>query len=146
MTLSKVSVLPAVPSDFLTIAKLESVAFAKDEIFDLLFGLRRFSDEAIAQRAKSLAQPPKHGEVFRHVKAVTTLPNGTEEIVGFATWSFCTGRGGSEEEKSLLGTRESWAEPSGPIPSTRFYQDVYVRGYESMARAAEGHDYASKLC
>jgi hypothetical protein len=100
---------------------------------------------------------------MRNVKAVTTLPDGSEEIVGFAGWDTCVGRGGSEDEKGRLGTREGWAEEekekegkkngeeedmfglAGRAGNARFREDALIRGDEHMARSTEGRDYASEL-
>jgi hypothetical protein len=156
MTLSQISLKPVLPSDFLAIARLEAAAFEEDKFSAVAFGAHRFSDAAMKCRAKSLAEGPKPGETFRNIKAVTTLPDGTVEIVGFASWTICIGRTGSEEEKKRLGTRKGWAEkkgekneeekdPFGPGANLKFCEDALIRGDEHMSISTEGKDYASKL-
>ena len=160
MTLSQISLERVLPSDFLAIARLEAAAFAEDEFSAVAFGPDRFSDAIMESRAKSLAGGPKPGETLRNIKAVTTLPDGTVEIVGFASWTICIGRTGSEEEKKRLGTREGWAEkkgekkgekneeekdPFGPGANLKFCEDAFIRGDEHMSISTEGKDYASKL-
>lgn len=148
---SKITLSPILPCDFPIIARLEAAAFANEEFGAVAFGPHRFSDAAMASRAASLAIGPKPGETLRNVKAVTIGPEG-EEIVGFAAWVFCVGRGGSEEEMRRLGTKEGWVEneneedkdPFGPGANVRFCEDAILRGDEHMARSTEGRDYASK--
>lgn len=104
-------------------------------------------------RAKSLAHVPKPGETLRNIKAVTTLPDGTEEIVGFASWTTCVGRGGSDGEKGRLGMTEGWGEKKvegkekntfGPGANVKFCEDAFLRGDEHMMRSTVGRDYASE--
>lgn len=74
----------------------------------MAFGPERLTPAGNERRAKRMAEIPKPGETNHEIKAVTILPNGTEEIVDFASWIMCVGRRGSEEEKARLGTREAW--------------------------------------
>jgi hypothetical protein len=151
MTLSQISIKPVLLSEFLAIAKLEAAAFAEEEFSAVAFGPHRFSDAAMESRAESLAQGPKPGETLRNMKAVTTLSDGTEELVGFASWSICIGRTGSEEEKKKLGTRDGWVEkekedekdPFGPGANVKLCEDAFIKGDEHMARATGGMNYAS---
>lgn len=151
MTLPQISIHPVLPDDFLPIAHLEALAFAKEEFGAVAYGPNRFSDAAAEARAKSLAAEPKPGETNRNMKATIALPDGTEEIVGFASSSICVGRMGSEEEKKRLGTREGWTEkgeekdPFGPEANVKFCEDAFVKGDEHMARSTAGKDYASML-
>lgn len=149
-----ISIHPVLPSDFLPIAKLEVDAFAKEEFDVVAFGPNRFSDAATEGRAKSLAAGPKPGETLRNMKAVVTLPDGTEEIVGFASSNIVVGRAGSEGEKKRLGTKEEWAEsaekgevkdPFGPDADMKFCHDAIIKGDEHMAASTMGTNYASKF-
>jgi hypothetical protein len=155
MTFLKITLKPIEPSDYMAIARLQSAAFAHEEFGAVAFGTQRFSDAAMEVQAKSLAEKPKPGETRRHIKAVSMLPDGTEEIVGFANWTLCVGRGGSDEEKRRLGTKESWVledgkekekekDPWGPGANVRLCEDALVGADAHMARSTEGLSYASK--
>ncbi|KFY25514.1 hypothetical protein V493_04607 [Pseudogymnoascus sp. VKM F-4281 (FW-2241)] len=144
-----INLIPVLASDFPAIARLESAVFGETDFGAVGFGPDRNSEAAIEQRAVALAAGPKLGETVRNMKLVRVGPSGDQEIVGYAGWVICTGRTGSEEEKTRLGTREAWAvqedpgnEPFGPGADVKFCTDVFVRGDEHMARATGGKDYA----
>jgi hypothetical protein len=110
MELSEITIASTLSRDYPTIARRESVAFAHEEFGKVAFGPHRLTDAAKDAEAKRLAQPAKPGETKRYMKAVINLPDGVEEIVGFAGWTICIGRKGSKDEKMRLGTREGWAQ------------------------------------
>jgi hypothetical protein len=110
MSHSSITLAPATPIDYLAISKLVEFSFAYEEFGIVAFGPKRMSPEGNEKRAKRMARPPNPGESKHEMKAVAILPGGTEKIVGFASWIVCIGRGGSEEEKARLGTREGWAQ------------------------------------
>jgi len=162
LTTLQITLAPALPADFLTIANLEASAFAKDDFTAVAFGPLRSSNEAMEDRAAGLAAKPKAGERVRNVKAVMAL-EGREEIEGFANWYFCVGRTGSEEERVRLGVKAGWKKgnegeetyekkdvggeeknPWGPGANISFCEDVLGKGDVYMARATEGWDYASE--
>jgi GNAT superfamily N-acetyltransferase len=152
MTLSKVTIAPISPSDYVEIATLQSDAFAHEEFGRVAFGAERVTETAWA--VKSLGKGPGPGETLHKMKAVVTLPDGAEEIVGFASWITCVGRGGSEEERKRLGTKEAWAEEEKgrdkkgkeeEFGNAKLRHDVLEVGDEFLAKATGGFDYASKL-
>ncbi|KAE8443885.1 hypothetical protein EG329_001294 [Mollisiaceae sp. DMI_Dod_QoI] len=110
MSLSEINLAPPTLSDFLDISELVELSFAYQEFGLVAFGPKRFSPAGKEKRAKKMTEPLNPGETKYEMKAVTLLPDGTEEIVGFASWYICVGRGGSKEEKGRLGTREGWAK------------------------------------
>ncbi|KAG0652075.1 hypothetical protein D0Z07_1173 [Hyphodiscus hymeniophilus] len=164
---SKITLAPVPPSDYLTVAHLMNVAFGHEEFGIVAFGPERNSEAAIQSQAKSLDKAPHAGETNRYVKAITTLPDGKEEIVGFANWTICVGRTGSEEEKVRLGTREGWAQeerekgekehrvaegketeedkpmfgPGGTHGNRKLWADAFIVGDEHQARSTGGKDY-----
>lgn len=147
-----IRLVPALPSDFHTLARVEAAVFGETEVGAVGFGPDRNGDAAMDQRAAVLGAPPKLGETVRNMKLVRVGPTGNEEIVGYAGWTICVGRTGSEEEKKRLGTKEAWAvqeDPSeerfGPGADVKLCTDLFVRADEHMARATEGKDYASEL-
>jgi ribosomal protein S18 acetylase RimI-like enzyme len=147
----KINLAPALPSDYLAIARLESAAFAHEEFGKVAFGPYRLTDAARDAEAKKLARASKPGETKHHIKAVTILPGGIEEIVGFAGWTICVGRKGSEEEKVRLGTKEGWVQEEKEKGEQRRDEEehgnaklreyAFGKGDEIMARSTQGKDY-----
>ncbi|KUJ08972.1 uncharacterized protein LY89DRAFT_690538 [Mollisia scopiformis] len=99
-------------------------------------------------------RPPPLGETKHEMKAVTLLQDGTEKIVGFASWIICVGRGGSEEEKERLGTKEGWlqgekekegmkekSETEEGYGDPKIRRDVLGGIEEKLARLTGGKDY-----
>ena len=156
---TKIVLAPVLPSDYLAIAQVMAAAFGHEEFGVVACGPLQFSEEAMHWRARGLAKAPHAGETTRYVKAVAVLPNGTEKIVGFASWTSCIGRTGSEEEKVRLGTKEGWAQeerekaekkgdeekemfgPNGRHGNGKLWEDMFVKGDEYQARLANGRDY-----
>ena len=153
MSQTNITLAAASPSDYLAIARLESAAFAHEEFGKVALGPHRLTEAAKHAEAKRLSRPPKLGETNYHTKAVAVIPDGTEEIVGFAGWTACIGRTGSEEEKARLGTKESWAqaemekEKDEKVKDEKEYGNAKLRGEafgkgdEILARATQGKDY-----
>lgn len=147
-----IKLVPVLPGDFHTLARLESAVFGETEVGAVGFGPDRNGDATMDQRAAVIGAPPKLGETVRNMKLVRVGPTGNEEIVGYAGWTICVGRTGSEEEKKRLGTKEAWAvqedrgeDRFGLDADVKFCTDLFVRADEHMARATEGKDYASEL-
>jgi hypothetical protein len=149
----KITISPVLPSDFSTIARLEATAFAEDDFSTVAFGTQRFSDEALATRTAAFGAGPKAGESLRFMKAVIAGSKG-EEIVGFASWTFCEGRGGAGGEANIVEKKEevkgmeneSEMDMFGPGGNMKFFEDSILKRDEHMARSTEGRDYASKWC
>lgn len=151
MALTEITLAPALPSDYLTIATLQSAAFAHEEFGKVAFGPNQMTDAARDAGAKRLSQAAKPGEAKHYVKAVVTLPDGTEDVVGFAGWTICVGRGGSEEEKQQLGTKEGWIQEEkekgeeniddNENGNAKLREHAFGKGEMIMARSTQGKDY-----
>jgi GNAT superfamily N-acetyltransferase len=152
MAKADITLAPVLQGDYLEIARLESAAFAHEGFGKVAFGEHRLTEAAMEAQAKKLAQPSLPGESKRQMKAVATLPGGVEEIVGFAGWTICVGRGGSEEERQRLGTKEGWAqedkekeekEDEEEHGNAKFREEVFGKGHQILARVSGGQDYMS---
>jgi hypothetical protein len=148
----QIKVVPVVPADYVALSRVEDIVFADNDFGEVAFGPDRRTDVHLDRRAATLAAPPKSGDTIRDIKAVRVGPTGEEEIVGFAGWTICVGRTGSEREKKKLGTKEAWAqenppgdEPFGPGANVKFCTDAFVKADQHMARSTGGNDYASEL-
>lgn len=159
MSLSNIILVRPSSSDFLAIAKLVDHSFAHEEFGVVAFGPKRLTPAGAERRAKKFTNPSNPGETKHEMMAVMALPDGTKEIVGFASWIICVGRGGSDEEKAKLGTREGWAheekekekkekmaegmgkedEEGHGNPKLRKYFAGEID--KILARSAEGKDY-----
>lgn len=152
----KLKLVPVLAADYPAIARLQCDAYGDSEFGEVAFGPNRSSEHAVSLLTANIAgvaAAPKPGYTVRDMKLVRVGPTGDEEIIGFAGWTICIGRTGSEEEKRRLGTREAWAvqdensadEPFGPYGDVKFCTDVFVRADEHMSRATGGNDYASEF-
>lgn len=154
MSLSKVvSLAPASTKDYPAIAHLEAAAFEHEKFDIVAFGPYRLTQAAMKKETERLAKTPNPGETKHYVKATVMSPDGVEEIVGFANWSLCIGRKGSEEEKLRLGLKESWAaqeeEKEKEIDKVdeegrgngKLRRDIFAKVDELQAKATKGMDY-----
>lgn len=159
----QITLAPCSPDDYVTIARLQGAAFSKEEFGIVAFGPERNSEASVQAQARALGKAPLPGETTTNTKAVMTLPDGTEEIVGFASWTTCVGRGGSDEEKVRLGTKEAWAQeekekalktgdeeetpfgPNGKHGNAKLRKEAFLGGDKILATLAEGGDYKGML-
>ncbi|PQE30253.1 hypothetical protein CJF32_00010157 [Rutstroemia sp. NJR-2017a WRK4] len=134
----KITLHPATPSSFPTLAHIEHLAFEHDVFGDVAFGrIGRGTAEALATRAAQM-------EGLEKGRFVVAEEEGGK-IVGFAAWS--EGEGKKEEEKGekegvKKGEGEevkeeekgtSWKERiKSAGGNLKLYEDVFVRGDEVM--------------
>ncbi|KAM3075069.1 hypothetical protein ACMFMG_007472 [Clarireedia jacksonii] len=121
----KVTLRPATPADFPTLALLEHLAFEHDAFSDVAFGRDRGSPEALAKRAQQL------GELTagRYVKAVID-EEGVEKIVGFAGWSEGVGKGKSGEPEGNGNAEKEKIRLAGG--NVELYEYTFAKGDEYM--------------
>ena len=167
MAPSNITLASVEPSDYLAIARLMGAAFAHEEFGVVAFGPERNSDAAISYRARTFAKAPHAGETNQYMKAMMSHPDGREEVVGYAGWTTCIGRTGSEEEMVRLGTKEGWAQeerekaekeerlkegkqcegdedmfgPDSKHGNAKLREDSFGKGDEYQAMLSEGRDY-----
>lgn len=148
--LPKISLHPALPTDYPAIAHIECAAFWDDPFSQVAFGPLRGTDEALRLRVKSFEKEPKDGERLRWVKAVLSTDEGKDgggEIVGFAMWTFNEGgdgkgrRGREEEENKNEEDGSEW----GLSANVKFCEDVFLPADEDMLKATKGRPYASQF-
>jgi GNAT superfamily N-acetyltransferase len=154
MSKSKITLIPAVPEDYYYIAKLTEICFAYEEFGAVAFGPKRLTPAGDEKRAKRMALPANPGDTKHEMKAVATLPDGSEVVAGFASWIICRGRTGSEEEKVRLGTKEAWIQEDREkeemkdaktdeegFGSAKLREHVDGAMEKILARVTEGYDY-----
>jgi hypothetical protein len=139
MYVSNISLHPAVPSDFETLARIEGVAFQDADFSLLAFGPR--TEAFILKRAEGLANLREPGKTNKFTKAVITGDDGEEEIVGWAQWTTIIAK--DMEAKEMKSAEEEEKEYSWAA-SPRYFIDSFVRGDEIMLRACEGKDHTSE--
>ncbi|PQE04702.1 hypothetical protein CJF30_00004477 [Rutstroemia sp. NJR-2017a BBW] len=139
----KITLHPAPPSSFPTLAHIEHLAFEHHVFSDVAFGrIGRGTAEALATRAAQMEGLEKG----RFVVAVAE-EEGEGKIVGFAAWSEGEGKKKEEEgkvegEKQVEGEKGeedgeekgiSWKERiKSAGGNLKLYEDVFVRGDEVM--------------
>jgi predicted GNAT family N-acyltransferase len=141
MASSNITVLPAQPSDFLTLARVEAAACANSNLSLVAFGPA--SQEGHSHRAGSLAKPRVPGEVVKIVKALMAGVDGKEKIVGWAGWSkFTAGEAVATEKGEEEDEEKHFAGTACP----RLCVDVLVRGQDFMKESCGEKDYVGEFC
>jgi hypothetical protein len=145
-TTEEIKLLPALPSDLLTIATLEKDVFWDEEFAALAFGPERGSETALAERVRGLSKPPRPGHKNTIFKAVATSRDEggkeKEEIVGAAVWKIVRV---NEEVEVKVDEQEVEKVKAGWKGNWKFYEEVLMKGDEFMLMSCEGRDYASLL-
>ena len=93
--LTPITILPASPSDYYSLALLEGTVFSPEEFSQVAFGPQQLSHGNLCSREKKLAsQPREKGSRNVVMKAVIT-EGEKERIVGCSGWTFALGREGN---------------------------------------------------
>jgi hypothetical protein len=98
--LTPITILPASPSDYYSLALLEGTVFSPEEFSQVAFGPQQLSHGNLCSREKKLASHPRE-KGSRNVVMKAVINEGEKErIVGCSGWTFALGRegnGGAEE-------------------------------------------------
>ncbi|KAG9235063.1 acyl-CoA N-acyltransferase [Amylocarpus encephaloides] len=143
-----ISLLPCTPTDFPTLAALESVVFYHDEFSIVAFGPERASAENLAIRTQGFHKTlePESQKSTEYFKAV----NESGEIVGWSSWSFVHGGKNGEGDGVWSGKGEKLVKKDieedsggwGVSANVRFCEEVFLVADEWMVESTKGEPYA----
>lgn len=132
-----INVLPAEPSDFLSIARIEAISFEHDPIIPQIFGPH--NEASILHRASVYGNPGVLGEVIKYTKAVVTDEKGKNNILGFARW--CLYSASQAQSKAQEDEKDIQLPP---VPCPELFRDTIMKGEVLMAKSCEGKPYLSE--
>jgi hypothetical protein len=99
--LPPITILPASPSDFYSLALLEATVFSPEEFSQVAFGPQQLSHGNLCSRAKKLASQPKESGSINVVMKAVMNEGEKEKIVGCSGWTFALGREGNTGSEEL---------------------------------------------